>query len=242
MTLPDSTLNNGTQVEPPTPPAPSANQNTPPSATVTVPKEQFEALVRKVDTLSKGAQSEKDRAVRRLEGDFSKLRDDLKPVLERATQLMSEGKSADEALTQVQSEQDDAEFKQNVREIATGIRSGTLPNNTQAGQLQGDDMTATLQQYKLDGNDAQVNTILSKPIGRTEKELELAKLAFNRATIPPPPPLSPSGGQQQSSGGMSDDEAESLYSQLGKLILNPTVNKVLIAQVEGKLKAAGRPL
>ena len=180
--------------------------------------------------------------MRRLEGDFSKLRDDLKPVLERATQLMSEGKSADGSFNPVQSEQDDAEFKQNVREIATGIRSGTLPNNTQAGQLQGDDMTATLQQYKLDGNDAQVNTILSKPIGRTEKELELARLAFNRATIPPPPPLSPSGGQQQSSGGMSDDEAESLYSQLGKLILNPTINKVLIAQVEGKLKAAGRPL
>ena len=226
---------------------PSQSQGDKPgSATVTISKEQFDALNAKVDLLARGAQSEKDRAVGRLEREYGKLREELKPILERAATLIGEGKTVDAAISQVQSEQDDIETRQAIREVASALRSGTLPAATPASAPAGADMTGILQKYKLDGNDSQVNAILTSKDSQTAKELALANLAFSRASVPQPGPataLPLAGGNNQSSA-MSDDEAERLYKELGDLLPNPSLkgNPARIAFIEKKLKDAGRPL
>lgn len=234
-------------VAPPTASVSSVPGDKPSSATVTISKEQFDALQADVQLLKRGAQSDKDRAVGRLEKDFTKLREELKPVLERAATLIADGKSVEAALTQVSSEQDDAETRQAVRRIDEALRNGTLPAASVGNAArEGEDMTGLLTEYKLDGNDPTVNAIISKPITSLEKKAELAELAFRRASVPQPGPaaaLAPAGGNNQSST-LSDDEAERLYAELGTLLPNPSLkgNPARIAFLKDKLTKAGYAL
>lgn len=186
MTLPDSNSQAGTSGNQPDA---SAQQNVQPgSESVTITKAEWEAFNQKLQKLESGLQSDKDRAVRRTNERLDKLEGDLRPMLERALQHTASGKSAEEALRLVQSENEDNLTKQALAEFAQAWRSGTLPAGFGAGnaQNQGVDMTSVLAAYGLDPKDAFVAGKLAgqSPKNETEAELLAARILRDKALAP----------------------------------------------------------
>jgi hypothetical protein len=175
MTLPDSSSQAGTAGNQPD--ASAQTQSVQPgSESVTITKAEWEAFNQKIQKLESGLQSDKDRAVRKTNERLDKLEGDLRPMLERALQHTASGKSADEALRLVQSEQDETVTKQALAEFAQAWRSGKLPEWIGAGtaQSQGVDMTSVLADYGLDPKDPFVAGKLSGQSFQTKEAAELA--------------------------------------------------------------------
>ena len=131
MALSDSNSQNGTDGNQPS--ASNAQNVQPGSESVTITKADWDALQTRLQTIEKGTQSDKDRAVKKTNERLEKLEGDVRPLLERALQHTADGKSPEEALRLVQSEQEDNQTRQAMAEFASAWRSGKLPEWLSAG-------------------------------------------------------------------------------------------------------------
>src|SRR3990167_704416 len=154
MTSMDSVPKDGTVAEV----APDSLQkdDKPSSETVTLSKEQWETINNRLTRIESGAQSEKDRAVRKVSDKVEKLENDLRPVLERASR---EGKSVDDVLKELDASDED-EFRDNVRKLAKALSSGALlqpGSDTTIGN--NGEVARIMQEYELSTNDPAVASL-----------------------------------------------------------------------------------
>ncbi len=165
----------------------SGQQNQPGSDNVTITKAQWDALQGEIRTLKSETQSNKDKAVKGVNERLNKLEGDIRPMLERALQHTASGKSAEEALRLVQSEQEQNQTQQALAEFASAWRSGKLPEFMSAGnaQNQGVDVAKVLADYHLDPTDPFVAGKLSGKTFKTveEAELEAGRIANERSNV-----------------------------------------------------------
>ncbi|HJS82907.1 MAG TPA: hypothetical protein VJ742_08760, partial [Nitrososphaera sp.] len=190
MTELDSALVEGTDAKPNAPA--SENKSVPSSETVTVTKEEFDSLKATVKRLENEDRSQKDKAVKGVKEELGKLKDDVKPLLERAAEHIAAGKSPAEAVAQVNSEQEELEYKVSVRELVQALKNGNLPtaNSSGNGQAKGVNMAEVVKEYQLDGNSAEVITeLLSKSFAsEAEAKLAAANLKLRQTNSAPPDP------------------------------------------------------
>lgn len=182
----------------PTPPASGPEGDQQDSKAAYVAKAEFDALVKRLQRLESGAQSEKDRAVKRTNERLDKLEGDVKPLLERAAQLIAKGSSPEDAIAQVNSEQEEELDRRAIRELVSALKSGTLPvPSAGTGQGQGAGVADVIAKAKLDpANPQVVELVRQHGHDLTELALEAGKLAAREKPAPDlsaAPPMTGSG-------------------------------------------------
>ena len=240
MTLPDSNSQAGTAGNQSDA---SAQQNVQPgSESVTITKAELDVLTQRLQKLESGLQSDKDRAVKRTNERLDKLEGDLRPMLERALQHTASGKSAEEALRLVQSEESENQTKQALAEFAAAWKSGKLPEYLGAGtaQNQGVDVASVLAEYKLDPKDPYVAGRLAGQTFTSKEQAELlAARIFKDKSFAPQTNASQqsatSGNASQT--GLSPEAVEQKSVQLLRLYDNATANAPQIKALETELNA-----
>jgi hypothetical protein len=222
----------------------SESENVSSSGTVTITKEDFDNLKATVKRLEDDNRSNKDKAVKKTNERLEKLEGDVKPLLERAADLIAAGKSPSEAITQINSEQETIEERQVMREFVQAVKDGKLPTANTSGNVQakGVNMAEVIKEYALDGNDASViSELLSKPYAN-EAEAKLAAANFKlRRANPTPPDIGASTAivGSASKSGLTEQEADKKYADLKTLYRDPTINKSKIAQIKKELTDSG---
>lgn len=238
MTIPslDSSSQPGT---PGNQPGSSGEQIQPGSETFTLTKAQWDSLQGELQSLKSETQSNKDKAVRATNERLNKLEGDIRPMLERALQHTASGKSAAEALSLVQSENEENQTKQALAEFAAAWRSGKLPEGFGAGnaQAQGVDVAKVLADYQLDPKDPFVAGKIGGKTFASEAEAELAVARIFREvksnqTNPAQQPAPPGG----SPGGSG---VEAKIAKLQELQKRPSQNMAEIIKLTKELDASG---
>jgi hypothetical protein len=191
--------------------------------------ERVNSLLGRVQDLQGG----KDIA-KQTRAEVAKLRDDVLPLLERAHSLGSQNKPLNEALTQIQGEQSEAEFRKAVMEIAQSMRGGAQP--TGAGNAQGVDVAAVLAEYQLDPKDPYV---AGKLAGQTFASKEQAELAAARIlrdkTLAPQTNLSQQSSTPANAPTLQDQA--SLEAEMVALSKEPSKNWDRIQEIGKVLNA-----
>jgi hypothetical protein len=212
-------------------PNPSAPEGQTPSQEVKITKAEWDkvqSLLGRVENL----QSERDIA-KQTRGEVAKLRDDVLPLLERAHLLGSQSKPLNEALSQIQNEQTDAEFRQAVLKIAQSMGSGAQPTGT--GTAQGVDMATVLADYQLDPKDPYVAGKLAGQTFTSKEQAELfAARIFKDKTL-----ITTNPAQQSATTGaaVGAGGAQEMINRLSELQQNPFVNQKEIKELTTKLDA-----
>lgn len=218
-------------------PAPSAPAGTDSLQEVKITKADWDRVNSLLGRIS-NIQSETATA-RNVQGEVAKLRDDIRPLLERAHLLGSQNKPLGDALNQIQTEQTDAEFRQAVLKIAQGMGSGTQP--TGAGNAQGVDVAAVFG--KILGQDNLQNPLIAPMLAKqyanaAEAEVDALRV-FHQLSTQPNPTNSQSaslpGGSSQGSAAALD----ALYVQYEQAAKAPTKNATQLANLEQQIKALG---
>jgi FtsZ-binding cell division protein ZapB len=227
MTLPTDGTTPQAQTETPNPSVPAGND---PSQGVTITKadwDRVQSLLGRVEDLQGGRDIS-----RQTQSEVSKLKEDMRPLLERAHSLGSQNKPLNEALTQIQTEQTDAEFRRAVLEIAQSMRSGGQPTGT--GNAPGVDVAKVLADYQLDPKDPFVAGKIGGKTFATVEEAENAALRIAWAKLQ----ISTNPAQQSATPGaptISTDEA-ALLAELQVLSKTPTGNMERIMEINKVLK------
>lgn len=196
------------------------------SGQVTLSKGQLDQLLERIAKVERGAQSEKDRAVKRTNERMDKLEGDIRQVLERASK---EGKSVDDMLKEIDQEEE-AEFRRNVSRLAQVLPEGKLPAAPVGnGQAAGEEAAKVIEALKLDANSAEVNKIVAAH-GNNPAQLaiELAKHAVEVANRPAP---SPSAAPAMTGGSAVPEDQGAMISRLSELQKQPTKNKEKIEKL-----------
>lgn len=162
--------------------------------------------------------------------------DNTRSLLERAHALGQQNKSLDEALSLIQGEQTEQEFRANVGKLVRFFESGgALPAGP--GTAQGVDMARVLNDYKLDPRDPYVAAQMKDKTFATETEAELfaARLFRDKQLAPNPnqaqSPTSP--GQLPPSGGT---DYEALAEEYDRLSTNPSENFKRMSEIQEALR------
>ncbi len=238
MTIPslDSSSQSGT---PGNQPGSSDGQIQPGSESFTLTKAQWDALQGELQSLKSETQSNKDKAVRATNERLNKLEGDIRPMLERALQHTANGKSAAEALSLVQSENEENQTRQALAEFAAAWKSGKLPEGFGVGstQAQGVDVGQVLAEYKLDPKDPYVAGKLAGQTFNTKEQAELfaARIlrdSLNNQTNPAQQSATPGGLL-----GTSDHSTD--FLRLEELYKNYSKNQDEIQSIEGRLRSSG---
>jgi len=218
-------------------PAPSAPIGTDSSQEVKITKADWDRVNSLLGRIS-DIQSEKATA-KNVQGEVAKLRDDIRPLLERAHLLGSQSKPLNEALNQIQSEQTDAEFRKAVLKIAQGMESGAQP--TSAGNAQGVDTAAVFG--KILGQDNLRNPLIAPMLAKqytstAEAEAEAYRVFHQLSTSPNPNPAQKASltGESVSSSAAALD---ALYVQYEEAFKNASQNAPLLASLEKQMKDLG---
>lgn len=239
----DSNLPDGTN-EAPTSPSSTGNVQQG-SETNQHTKADYDSLKARLDRMEREAQGNKDRAVKRTNERLDKFEDELKPLLEQAQKYIAKGSSINEAIAQVQDDQFRTSTDEALREMALAWKSGKLPNSPAGnGQSEGVDVIAVLQDFDLDPSDPVVKVAFEgRNFTEAEAEAAAARLVRQKKQQPNPTqaqmPSQPSAPQR---AGMSEQQANTLYAELGNLLKSPTQNAARIETVKKELTAGGFPL
>ena len=226
MTTLDSTSQEGTQESPNSEGSVSGNGQQ--SSYVT--KEQFDSLMSRLDKFERAAQSDKDRAVKRTNERLDGLEAQVKPILERAAVLMKGGADPNEALTQAQSEHEEVELKQAMREFFKG---GKLPSQPEGnGESKGVDVQSVIAEYGLDLNNPEVKLAFD---GKQFNSLEQAELTAARLLKPKPTPTAAQTPAKPSSPAQVID-ADSLIAEFNELSKHPSKNMSRLNEIKKKLR------
>lgn len=226
MATVDSTSQPGTQ------PQPNGEGSTEGSGQQSsfVTKEQYDALLSRLDKFERTAQGDKDRAVKRTNERLNELEAQVKPILERAATLIKGGADPTEALSQAQTEQEEAELKEDMR---TFFKTGTLPSQPAgSGAGKGVDVISVIGDYGLDMNNPEVKLAFE---GKQFSSLEEAELTAARLLKPKP---SPTAAQTPAKPVPSTPDVDSndLISEYDNLTKHPSQNLNRMKEIEGKLR------
>lgn len=210
------------------------------SGTFTVTKEAWEGLVNSIQSLKSGAQSEKDRAVSGVNKRLDKFESDIRPLLERAHQLGTQNKSFDEALSSVQQEQSERDFRNAVMELSSRFNSGALPTSAGAGNTAGAgvDVGKVFAEYGLDLKDPFVAGKLGGKSFENSEQAELfaARILREKINTPPSDPAQQSANRSTPPISTNLDD---LYSQYVDAFKEPSKNAELLETLEKQIKEAG---
>ena len=215
-------------------PAPSAPSQADPSQEFKITKADWDrvnSLLGRIPDL----QGSRDIA-RQTKEQVAQLDDKVRTLLERAHTLGTEGKSLNEALTQVQTEQTDAEFRAAVLKIAQGMGGGAQPSGT--GNAQGVNLTTVLADYKLDPTDPFVAAQLQGKAftNATDAELFAARVFRDKQLAPNPNSAqSPTMPGSAPAGGMTAQQIEEKSTQLLRLYDNYDKNAPQINVLEKEI-------
>lgn len=216
MTTTDSTTLDGT---PETPLSDgSQGQVQQGSESVNITKREWDELQKTLKRLDDETRSNKDRAVKKTNEKLEALEEKLSPVFENFAKLIQEGKSPNEAYAKVKSEQDEAEDKQALRELAQAVKSGTL-SSLFAGNKQETDVNVdeVIAEYGLDGNSIEVRAAFNRKFGsREEAEVTAARL------LKPKPVPSEATFTSPPSSPKQPPNVEALNIELERLSKTPT--------------------
>jgi archaellum component FlaC len=165
------------------------------------------------------------------------LKNDIRPLLERAHALGSQNKPLGDALNQIQTEQSEAEFRKAIFELRENMRSGAQP--TGAGNSQGVDVAAVLAEYRLDPKDPYVAGKLAGQTFATKEQAELAAARILRDQVSAPQTNSAQQSAQPGSVNLSQESVETQTMRLAELYKNYSQNQAEIEGIEKTLAAAG---
>jgi hypothetical protein len=230
----DTITNSGTPQEqadtnPPTPDGGNSSQE------VRITKADWDKVQAALGRIS-DLQSGRDIA-KQTQKEVQGLRTEVLPLLERAHALGSQNKPLNEALTQIQGEQSEAEFRKAVMELAQTMRGGTQPGG--AGNASGVDMATVLAEYQLDPKDPYVASKLAGQTFQSKEQAELFAARTLRDKINAPQTNSAQQSAQPGTINPSAEGADAQYLRLEQLYKNYTANRVEIEAIEGTLKASG---
>ena len=218
-------------------PVPSAPEGSDPSQEVKITKAEWDrvnSLLGRIPNIQSETATAKN-----VQGEVAKLRDDIRPLLERAHLLGSQNKPLNDALNQIQTEQTDAEFRQAVLKIAQGMGSGTQP--TGAGNAQGVDVAAVFG--NILGQDNLKNPLIAPLLAKqyssqAEAELDAYRVFHQLSTSPNPNPAqNPSLAGE--SAQRSATEFDALLAQYEEAFKNPTQNAARLEGLEKQMKDLG---
>lgn len=122
--------------------------------------EQFQEIQRQLQLIQRIAQGDKDRAVRKTNERVDGLENDLKKVLQRASQ---EGKSANDVLTEIR-QQEEEESRQLLAQMAKAWKDGRFPQAaSQGSEAKGEvDVLEVIADFGLDPEDKRVAALATR--------------------------------------------------------------------------------
>lgn len=202
---------------------------------VKITKRDWERVNRALGHIST-LQSDRDIA-KQTRTDLTALRDDLRPLLERAHTLGTQNKSLDEALAQIQTEQSEQDLRSTMTEILSYIKGGgTLPGGP--GKPAGVNLTQVLADYELDPTDTFVAAKLKGQNFKTQEEAEafVGRIYRDKSKAP-----NPKTSQEPTTPGQptNTDEGESVEEMAAEyrtLMKNPKQNRERLKFLGEKLK------
>lgn len=230
MTTSDSSLQDGSGTSPNVPSSSSVNVQRG-SEAGTYTKAEFDALKARLDKFERDTQSNKDRAVKSTNQRLDKFENELKPLLEQAQKYISNGSSVNEAVAQVQVDQDKAERENALYEMAMAFKSGKLPSTLAGNEsTEGVDVTEVITDLGLDPSDPAVKVAFEgKKFTLEQAELTAARLVREKKKLP-----TPTQAQAPSSVGSAIKTADiaALTAEHSELIKNPTKNFKRIQEIQ----------
>jgi hypothetical protein len=229
------TTTDGTTPQAQTDTNPSAPQGVDPSQEVRITKAEWDrvnSLLGRIPDLQGG----RDIAKQTRE-EIAGLKNDIRPLLERAHALGSQNKPLNEALNQIQGEQSEADFRKAVLEIAQNMRGGAQPAG--AGNSQGVDVAAVFAEYRLDPKDPYVAGKLAGQSFTSKEQAELAAARILRDQVNAPQTNSAQQSAQPGSINLSQESVETQTMRLAELYKNYSQNQAEIEGIEKTLAAAG---
>jgi hypothetical protein len=228
------TTTDGTTPQAQTDTNPSAPAGVDPSQEVKITKAEWERVTSALGRIS-DLQGGRDIA-KQTQSEISKLRDDVRPLLERAHALGSQNKPLGDALNQIQTEQSEAEFRKAIFELRENMRSGAQPGS--AGNASGVDVAAVLAEYRLDPKDPYVAGKLAGQTFATKEQAELAAARIFRDQVNAPQTNSAQQSSQPGQPprtGLAPQDVEAKSAQLARLYDNYTANQPQIVALEKEL-------
>ena len=221
MTTLDSASPQGTEGTP-IPSSSDSGNGQPSSDTVNLTKAEYDKLQKRLERLESEDRSAKDRAVKNTNKRIEDLETKVTPLLERAAEIIKDGKSPQDALQQAQKEQDDLEEKQLLRDFLKKNVSGKLPTESNGNATpEGVKVADVIKEYNLDGNDPEViAAVISKNFANeTEAKLAAANIALRRLNSTPPNPAASTAsvGTTAQQGGDLKGQYERRLDELQKM-------------------------
>lgn len=212
--LENSGLQNGNS-EQPNSEASTVNQGTS-GEQVAITKAEWDSLQKKIKTLESEDRSKKDKAVKNVSEGLSRLEEKVTPLLERAAQFMQGGDSPQIAIQKANSELDEVESKQAIRELAQAWKSGKLLNPS-AGNTSDNNVEAikVFDEYGVDPNDPEAIQLYN--LRGVELVKAVSKLAVKKAKSTPTD--SSEASSLQGSPNIKDRSVEELTKKYQQDIL-----------------------
>lgn len=179
--------------------------------------EEFMKLNQTLEAMRRSLQSEKDKGVKRLEGEVGELKQILQSY---------RGKSTDEILQDLE-EQEEREARQAVIEMARGFREGRFPERESRQDSQkGVDVAGVLKELELDDSDTRVQAFRSRAFqSETEAYREAAKLVKQINTTRPDEADQPSITNKRLSAS-SQEELRKEYDRRSEKLYGPALLKL----------------
>jgi hypothetical protein len=141
--------------------ASNANQGTS-GEQVAITKAEWDSLQKKIKTLESEDRSKKDKAVKNVSEGLTRLEEKVTPLLERAAQFMQSGDSPQVAIQKANSELDEVETKQALRDLAQAFRSGKLLDPS-VGSVNGSNVEAlkVFEELGVNPNHPEASTLFN---------------------------------------------------------------------------------
>lgn len=180
--------------------------------------------VAEVDSRTRALQGDKDRGVKKAEGEI----DELRRKVAELEKLKKAGYDDDAAFAELS-------FREEVRAVKEGLSRNQPAPPDPAGNGTGKavDLAKAIKEYGLDGNDPDVIAkVLNQSYGsQVEAELAAARLAFQRVTAPPPNPAASTA----TVGTPVSNNSSDVVAKLTKLQKDPIRNRDEIKKLEKEL-------
>lgn len=135
---------------------------------------EFNKLQSQLETLRRSLQSDKDKGVKKVNARVEALEGDLRTVLQGARK---KGQSLEEVLADIE-EQEQAEERQLLREMALSFKNGSFQKGSQGSEQSSEvDVSEVVTKLELDKNDMRVKEFMAREFSSKEEvALEAAKL------------------------------------------------------------------
>lgn len=214
------------------------------SEQVTVTRAEFDSLLKVVKRLEGEERGLKDKSVNQVKERINKLEESVNPLLERAAELMKDGKTPQQAIAEANSEYDDDEAMEQLRDFANFWKtSGRQLLERGGGNSAGNGVNAAKVFEKILGQDNLKNPLMAPFLAKqykdnAEAETEAYRVFYQLSSLPNPNKAQEASLQGGRSGGtLSAQQAEEKSVQLALLYDNYSKNQPQIESLEKELDA-----